>query len=366
MSNNHFVGSYVGDLRDVMIAAAVSGQNVMLMGAPGYGKTAVSLDVAARAAGDKFAFVRLDPTTPVDAVAGAFDPAAMLDGRIERVTDGTPYEPGTRIVILDELFRASEPMFDKLLDVADRKDLPRGERPVVIGTSNFAVENDRTEALIDRFAIWYWVDASDVDISAVMRAQFAANGEPTTPGTVPTWDEIETVRGFSPSESTVDVVIRWVENLRAVCEPEGYHLHPRRANQWRELVYRVSAYEYGAADFDSVSPMAARIMRFAWSNMTPTAAGEWATIVAATVDAVGAAVDEIISESVVRFRNVAAMPPSQRNAALVELGTFNVSKQETLRELARNHGDDPRIDAAIANITAWFGLAASGRADSIG
>lgn len=365
---NHFVGSYVDDVRDVTIAGLVSGQNVMLLGAPGFGKTAIARDVAERVAsnGEKWSFNRLDPSTPVETVAGAYDPAALLDGRLERVTDGTPYQPGNRIAILDEMFRASEPMFDKLLDVCDRKDVDNGDAATVVGTANFVAESERTEALIDRFAFWYWVDANDFDAAAIVDVHLGTNGKPTTPGEIPTWDDVARVRAYEPTAETMDVVKRFILTLVEIATPEGRKPHPRRLAQWSQIVYRVSAYEHGAADFDTVSPLAARVMRFAWPNTSPESAGEWATIVAATIDPIDSAVDEIMADAVTEFRRVAGLNPTERPAALNDLGAFNIAKQNTLNELARQYGDDPRIENAIIQLTSWFGLAASGMVDAIG
>lgn len=370
---NHFIGSYVTTVRDAMIAAFVSGQNIILLGAPGYGKTAIALDIAERIAGygepDRtalFSFNRLDPSTPVETVAGAYDPAALLDGRLERVKDGTPYQKNNRIAILDEMFRASEPMFDKLLDVCDRKDVGNGDAPTVVGTANFIVENERTEALIDRFALWVWVNATDVDPAAVVATHLHGHGKPTTPGDLPEWDRIAAVRQWEPDADTVGVVQRFVQNVIETVTPMGYFPHPRRLAQWSQIVYRVSAYEHDSPTFDTVSPMAQKIMRYAWPNTSETMAGEWSTMVAVSVDPVGGAVDEIMADARDAFRAVAELPNAERSAALNKLGAFNIAKQETLHELERQYGEDPRITNAIVNLTSWFGLAASGVVDAIG
>ena len=363
---NYFIGSYVNETRDVVIAGILANQNIMLLGAPGYGKTAIARDLTERIAGENWSFSRLDPSTPVETVAGAYDPAELLNGRLIRVVEGTPYQPGNRVAILDEMFRASEPMFDKLLDVCDRKDVANGDAATVIGTANFVESGERVEALIDRFGLWYWVETNGINAESIVGVHLRTAGKPITPGDLPNWETVERVRSFIPDDATIAVVGKFVANIAETAMVEGRRPHPRRLAQWSAIVYRVSAFEHDSPTFNRVSPMAARIMRYAFPNTSREMAAEWEMIVAATVDPIGGAIDEIMADAVTEFRNVGMLRNDLRTAALVDLGSFNIAKQQSLRELATQYGDDDRIKTAIQNLTSWFGMAASGIVEGIG
>ena len=117
--------------------------------------------------------------TPPEALRGAYDPAALLNGRLERVVAGTPYDPTARVSILDEVFRANEVVFDTMLDVLDRLDAKPAQAPVAWATANFVAQGERVEALLDRIALWLWISPDAMDVAAIVGAHLdgvVANG----------------------------------------------------------------------------------------------------------------------------------------------------------------------------------------------
>ena len=85
-----FVGNYPEQVRSVLTASALAGVHAIILGPPGWGKTSLAL-ACARALGGLggYVVIRLDPATPPARIQGAYDPAAILQGRLERVLEGT-------------------------------------------------------------------------------------------------------------------------------------------------------------------------------------------------------------------------------------------------------------------------------------
>lgn len=351
-----FSGSYVNQLKEALTASLLSRQNALLIGAPGYGKTAIARSLAQQVTGDLFSFVRVDPSTPVEAVKGAYDPAEFLNGRLTRVIAGTPYEPGCRLVIVDEIGRGNEMLFDALLDTLDRVDTP--DAPPVWGTTNFMPQKDRTAALIDRFAMWVWVQPDGVDIAGIVAAQLSAAGPRLDMAGVPAWDEIQAVRQMVPSADAIRAVSEKLRDLVDAAAAEGRSAHPRRLTQWANIVYRVSAWKHGAADFRAIPDEAVRPLRYAWPALTPEESASWANIAGSVIDAVGAAIESALAQVLVKMREIAAVGPAQRPALIMNVAQLMQSTQATLTQLAGS--DDDRVKEAIGNMNSWLAMATRG------
>lgn len=173
-----WMGQYPKDVKLALIASAISGHHCIFVSEPGYGKTEMAHQAAKAVAGeDGRLMIPIDPSTPPEAIRGAWNPASMLQGKLERVVDGTPYDPTIKVVILDEIWRANDVCFDALIHVTGRKDIDQTTRPVFWGTANFVGKQDRTAALRDRFAIWMWLNPA---LPAGLVESHLNNGEKNT------------------------------------------------------------------------------------------------------------------------------------------------------------------------------------------
>lgn len=351
-----YTGAYVNHLVMVLTASAISGEHAVVFSPPGWGKTSIARDTAARIG--KFVLVRIDPTTPPEAIRGAYNPAALLQGRLERVLDGTPYEDGVRVAILDELFRADDVFFDACLALMDRVGWGV-ERPVVWATSNFVAQSERVNALIDRIALWYWVKPDGVDVRQIAIAHVSGAGPQLPNVTIPDWSQIVEVRKAmaTVTRRSSDVVADFLESIASEAVAQGLALNPRRVAQWTSLITALSIWEHGTADFDSVGGMARRAMLYAWAATSPSDADAWKQVVMAVSDRVGAAIESVLSEALKKFREVSSLPTAQERLARAgELGQVIASAQMTLRGIAQ----DARIEAAIATLNEWFSQAIQG------
>lgn len=351
-----FTGSYISDIKSALTASLLAGQNALLIGAPGYGKTAVARSLAQQVTDGHFSFVRVDPSTPVEAVKGAYDPAEFLNGRLVRVVAGTPYAPDCRLAIVDEIGRGNEMLFDALLDTLDRVD--RDDAPPVWATTNFMPQKDRTAALIDRFALWVWVQPDALDIGAVVSAQLAGSRPQVDMSGVPAWDEIQAVRQMTPNAGTRAAVADKLRDLSSKAAAEGRGVHPRRLTQWANIVYRVGAWKTGQADFQTIPDEAIKPLRYAWPALTAEESASWAQIAGSVIDAVGAAIESALAQVLAKMRELSAAPASQRPALVMGVAQLMQSTQTTLAHLAGS--DNERVQKAIGDMNSWLALAARG------
>lgn len=351
-----FTGHYVREVSEALTASLLSRQNALLIGAPGYGKTAIARSLAQQVSDGRFSFTRVDPSTPVEAVKGAYDPAEFLNGRLVRVVAGTPYAPDCRLAIVDEIGRGNEMLFDALLDTLDRVDTD--DAPPVWGTTNFMPAKDRTAALIDRFALWIWIRPDALDIAGIVAAQLSGSRPQVDMSGVPAWDEVEAVRQMVPGADARRAVADKLRDLADAAAAEGRGVHPRRLTQWANIVYRVSAWKSGQADFRSIPDEAIRPLRYAWPCLTPEEAATWAQIAGSVIDAVGAAIEGALAQVLAEMRKLSAAMPAQRPALIMGVAQLMQSTQTTLAQIAGS--DDERVAVAVNNMNSWLALATRG------
>lgn len=356
MSQN-FTGKYVDDIAKVLIASAVSGANAILIGAPGWGKTAISRQAAEKMSKGAYSFTRVDPSTPPEAIMGAYNPAAILDGRLERVTEGTPYDPNCQIGIIDEIFRGSDVLFDAALDTLDRQDTQYA--PPIWSTANFVATGTRVEALIDRIGLWLWIKPGVVDVSSIALSHLTNGGRPALSHALPSSEDILEVRRAVATESAAKVVIEALEALSEEAAKEGRRPHPRRVAQWAKILFSYSMYLSGSNDFASLPKGSLDILRYAWPCTTAQEAATWASIAGAAVDPVATAIETALLSAYNEFKRVSQIKDqSERATESARLGDVSLKAQQMLKAL---NADDPRIPEALGQIDDWFANAVRGR-----
>lgn len=365
-----FSGGYVSDLREVLVASALSNQNAMLIGAAGWGKTKISTAAARAMAGDgegAVYFLDIDDSTPPEAANGIYDPARLLDvslsegERFKRTITGTPFDPRTRIALFDEIGRGNPALFNSLLKVLAPTSGDPDKAATCWATTNFMPTDNKVLALLDRFALWYWVSVGDLDIRGIGNSIFDGLGDGLKiDGSLPTWGEIVQVRAARPTAGGAarNAVLDVVQQLAEAATADGLHVHPRAATQWVTLLYRTSVYYTGTAEFAQVPAQAMRVLRYAHVAPTKEEYDRWQKIAVSVVDATGAAIEGIVSEAYNKLKEVADMPASARGDAVLELAGWLQTVQANLRQLG---GNDPRVDEAISTTMSWYSDAARGR-----
>jgi MoxR-like ATPase len=348
-----FVGSYVNTVSDVCVASILSRQNAIVLGSPGWGKTAITRSFSDYVTGGQYSFTRIDPSTPPDVVRGPWNPAAMMESppRLERMIQGTPYDPAVRLAIIDEIGRGNEATFDALLDTLDRLDVP--DAPPVLATSNFMPSNERVAALIDRFGLWLWVAPEVLDPPSLVAAQLNGGGRPQVDtSNLPTWADIEDVHSATPGPNAISAIGQLISDLSHEAEEQGRKPHPRRVAQWTHVLYRVGVWHSGSADFNVVPDQAAKLLRYMWPAVTPDEQATWAQIAGSVVDVLGAAIEEAMATLVGDLNAIAAASPRERSTMVMSMTGRMQKLQTDLEALAGE--DNPRVGEAVEKMNTWL------------
>lgn len=359
---NGFVGGYIKDMVNVLAAALIARQNVVLIGGPGLGKTRVALSFAHQTVGkDATSLTRLHPAAPPDVFLGAIDPIAFTQGRIARVVTGTPYDPACKLAIVDEFSRANEASFEALLDTADRLDVD--DAPPVIATANFAPTGERVKALNDRFALWYYLNPGRIDAAAMstQRLQAYSNGNPHLQADVshlPTQSQLETIWKSDPGPNAQTAVSAFTAKLEVAAAESGFMVNPRRNSQWTDLLFRLGVWYSGMnPDFSTVPDAAAKVLIYAWPSQDATEAATWKQIALSIVDTVASAIDKTMADLLVVMEKVQQSPANKWGSIIMEAVDAMTKAEKTLKALAP---DDARIAEHLDQMKVWYTKASRG------
>ncbi len=143
------------------LLSILSGENMLLVGPPGTAKSEISRrlrEILADTDSETyFEYLFTKFTTPEE-IFGPLSIKQLQNDKFERNTEG--YMPSSRIVFLDEIFKANSSILNTLLTILNERvfhnGLKREKTPLIslIGASNeLPFENDELTALYDRFLI---------------------------------------------------------------------------------------------------------------------------------------------------------------------------------------------------------------------
>lgn len=143
------------------LLSILSGENMILVGPPGTAKSEISRRLREILADPDsetyFEYLFTKFTTPEE-IFGPLSIKQLQNDKFERNTEG--YMPSSRIVFLDEIFKANSSILNTLLTILNERvfhnGLKREKTPLIslIGASNeLPFENDELTALYDRFLI---------------------------------------------------------------------------------------------------------------------------------------------------------------------------------------------------------------------
>ncbi len=355
LTQTTFVGQYVGDIKLALSASLVAQEHCMLLGAPGWGKTDIAEAAARNAVGlDNRVFIRFAPSTPPQRVEGMFDPVAALANppRFVIVRTDTAFDPNAKILVLDEFGRASDIVFDIVLDATDRRDIPADNVPVVWGTSNFAPTTARTEALRDRFALWHWIHPGSPDITAIINAHAQNLHRPLEIGDMPTWEQVVEIRNADPGKKAIKVCDEILTLLAQEAAKAGLNPNPRRVKQWFRLLFRTNVLMQGVADFTYSHVEASKVLTWAWANTDEQKSADWAKIAGCVVDIIGTAINELKARTLEQVKNMMNKTRDEpRSKLAIALGEIVADGK---REIESIGVDDPRIKSALNELEAVF------------
>ncbi|MEM3790663.1 MAG: AAA family ATPase [Thermoproteota archaeon] len=358
-------GSYLDPAAEAVLAAACGRVHALVLGAPGWGKSVLVRSFARAYLAPALA-ISCDPSTPPSKAAGRPHVGALLEGREVLFVEGSLADRALRGAVIDEVFRASDPLWDALLPVLERS------RPVVLATANWVAQGDRVEALKDRIGLWVWLQAAATpsELGAVAEAALHRLALPPSGGddsaalgavfSHPAWpDAPEAVREvweMKPSPAAIRAVAEAVEVLAREAVQEGFIPNPRRADQWARLIFGRTCLEKGSPEWDAPSQTALRALAFAWPASSEEEAAAWRQVALRVVDRVGALIEALLGEIKGRLQSLAQMPPERRAQAAMEVSRFLAEKEEALKAIA-----DERAERVRQALDRWYRLAIMGQ-----
>lgn len=357
---SQFQGNYVNDMTDLYKASLVTGLHSLAVSPPGWGKTDISTALVSSVYGHDWLMVRIKLATVPQAIAGVPDYGIMLqENRYELSKEGTVYDPKFKAIVADELGRGNAALNDEWVERLDMKGVVNPAP--VLATSNFMPKDERARALLDRIALWLWVEPDQLDIKQVAAAQMAAtNGAMTVPGRIPTAAEIDAVQAAIPGPKATAAVSAYIEIVAGELKKAGYSFHPRRIWQWQRLLFRMACWLTGDSDFADIPDEAKRFLRFAWPTQSQEEYNRWVTTLESVVDPLTAALEQIMATVAATFDEFAGRSPESRIATIADVGMAFANSQTLLLRM-KDGANDGRIDAAIQQMTDWYGKACSGK-----
>lgn len=298
-----FVGEYPKEVKKFFIASLVSGMNAIIISEPGWGKTEMALTTGKNVAPDGTIFLELDPSTPPETIKGAYDPAKMLDGQLERILTGTPYDPNAKIVILDEIWRANDVVFDALIHATAPKLVNPIDRPIFWGTANWVNKSERNAALRDRFGMYMFLEGDLNAEDVVVQQMNNGSWDLSWADDVPRWEECIRIRKVKPTKRSEDVIKAIVATLVAEASKPAdekelkprFKVNPRRVGQWAEILFRMSVFYHGKANFDDAT-QAAEFLKYAYPVMDKETARSWHEVTASIANSFGSVLDSIVKQ----------------------------------------------------------------------
>lgn len=326
----------------------ISGKNLAVITPPGWGKTSV-FTASAKNAGVPFVKLTFSPTSPAEMVRGAVDIIALQQGQYKLVQDNTPFDPKIKIVILDELFRASDIVYDALLDPLENIDRDP-EYKVFWSTNNFAPDSNRSYAMRERFALWAWMSLTlkPDDVKDII-------GYFPQPVKLPAWNDVVSIRKTPLQPNQRELISDLIETAVQMGATEGFVFSPRIVTNMWETIHRVSVF-VGGSNYTSLPKEAYDALKYLYPAASYEEAANWQKFVRAIINS-----DEVAIENILAMakQKINAIRQSGKNgSSITELGK---SLAEFQTELQKFRDKNPaKYNEAYALISEWFAEAIRG------
>ena len=150
----------------VAILAALSGQNIFLLGTPGTAKSMIARRIRSIFESNRyFECLMHKHLEPTDIFGPISLPKLKDEGLYHRITEG--YLPDADVAFLDEIWKSGPTILNTLLTITNEKYFRNGKDIVevplkfLVSASNETPTEDGLEALYDRFAVRLYVPAME-------------------------------------------------------------------------------------------------------------------------------------------------------------------------------------------------------------
>lgn len=358
----------------VTTASVLSGQNLLVIGEPGFGKTSYLDNIARFMAGGTleegghYLKIECSPGKRPSAMEGHENPmySLVLDPQERGISfwqyKGTPRDPDVKLVLLNEVQRLADVVKDALLPVMD-VELNSYNKVVFFADSNFVSNNPQMLAFEDRFGIRAWIDGIIPPPATVVHAKpsrlwtFAV---PDRQRIVEVQDALLAFRINGEGTDASGVIIDALTDIIEGCGNTQFVMSPRRQHALMSILYSMTVHETGQMEFDTLSPSAWRAAAYAYPSMNQMDAIAWRGIVMKCVDSTASALAAFESNAIQTLRLVMDEISKERNKTLQQkqqafTRDAGAKFQSMVEELERDF--DPNsisVQTTKANINAAY------------
>ena len=312
------------DVIEGLLTALVAQVHVLLIGAPGTAKSAITVTLASLIEGfDYYQWLMTKFTTPEE-LFGPYDLQKLKAGTYERITAGRL--PVAHMAYLDELFKANSAILNALLTLINERVFYNGTRKetsplqMLIGTSNEYPQEEELQALFDRFLLRYEPGYIKEDGNFVAMLMHSSE-QPPAPITAMELEQLQQESSRMPVEShVVDAIV----TLRADLVQEGIVLSDRRWVQVTKRILPARAVLAGRRHI-VIEEDAEILQHVLWED--PSQKATVAMIVRKRLDPVAGQVSELLEDA----RDIANTAMKASDEQAVPLGTEAIKNLKSIR-----------------------------------
>ena len=346
------------EMIDGMMCAALAGEHVLLVGAPGAAKSALVNAFTSAVTGANLFEWLLGKFTAPEELFGPVSLKALKDERYARVTTGKL--PEAQVAFIDEVFKASSAILNTLLPILNERKFYNNGKPnavplrMLVGASNELPDGAELAALYDRFLMRYWVSYVEQTDNWVAMVSGATKGTGATI-TLQEWDAARTeVEGVACDEGVARELFKLRNQLRA----QHVQVSDRR---WKQCVRLLKAAAWMSGESEVLEDHFTVLAAALWNEQ-----GEIAKVKEVVEAAAGSTANEAAKIVETISDMIDALPdtaPGQKLAndkqqQMIEAnreGARALAKLRDLNNSARTARAKQRVGAAIKEVEGKLG-----------